>query len=227
MRVRTYSVLIVFSVALFLFMNWTDGGFTGQVIPVMAQSTEKEQSIPEEAVRLRILANSDSREDQWLKRKVRDEIIKEVETWADKPQSAAEASRLIRARLPKLDAIAGETVDRYGYSYPVQVKFGKVPFPTKLYGDQIYPAGKYEALLITIGEGKGDNWWCVLFPPLCFVDMSNGDAVRQSDARAVAAGKALAAPAKSEAPTEPESRAEIRFFLLDSLENLFSGWFQS
>ncbi|PTX62499.1 stage II sporulation protein R [Melghirimyces profundicolus] len=225
MRLRTYSVLILLSVGLFSFLQWTGGGgaLTGGTVPVHARSSGENGEIPQQAIRLRILANSDSEPDQRLKQRVRDEIIKEIETWADKPQSLEEARLMIRSRLPLLRIIAHKTVKESGFRYPVKVEFGKVPFPTKLYGDQVYPAGKYEALLITIGEGKGGNWWCVLFPPLCFVDMSNGDAVRDSDAR-ITAGRAMAAPAEQE-PGREEEKAEVRFFILDSLQEFFSGLF--
>lgn len=229
MRVRTYTVLILLSVAFFGFMYWTGGGTdpgSGGSVAVGAQSSGEKGEIPHEAIRLRILANSDTDRDQRLKQQVRDEVIKEIGAWAQKPASLEEARKLVNSRLPRLESIVEETVRETGFQYPVKVQFGKVPFPTKLYGDKVYPAGKYEALLITIGEGKGDNWWCVLFPPLCFVDMSNGDAVEERD-QAVAAGQAMAAPAQVEKLKAPEApkKAEVRFFLLDSLEDFFSGLF--
>lgn len=228
MRVRIYTVLILLSGVLFAFMQWTGGGTgpeDGKAVVLGAQRAEKEE-IPAEAIRLRILANSDTDRDQRLKQQVRDEIIKEIGSWAQKPASLEEARKLVRSRLPRLEGIAKQTVYEGGFPYPVKVKYGEVPFPTKLYGDRVYPAGEYEALLITIGEGKGDNWWCVLFPPLCFVDMSNGDAMEEPDS-AVAAGQAMAAPTQMEkvkVPREPQ-KAEVRFFLLDSLEDFFSGFF--
>ncbi|MFC4077332.1 stage II sporulation protein R [Salinithrix halophila] len=232
MKVRTIIVLILCSAATYLFVQSadTDGFLTGNgAVPVSADS--EKASIPEQAIRLRILANSDNARDQWLKRQVRDSILKEMGTWAEKPKSLEEARSMLQADLPKLERIAQQTVKKHGFSYPVRLDFGQVPFPTKLYGDQVYPAGEYEALLITIGEGKGDNWWCVLFPPLCFVDMSNGDAVPEEEkeentftAQAVAANQVLAAPVeKKQLPQE--DRLEIRFFFLDSLEDFFSGLF--
>ena len=133
--------------------------------------------IPQESIRLRIIANSDSVQDQWLKREVRDALIAQMETWADDIKSFEEAQEVVEANLPVLQEVVDKTIRERGFSYTAVVDFGQVPFPTKLYGSYVYPAGNYEALRVQIGEAKGQNWWCVLFPPLCFIDMSNGDAV--------------------------------------------------
>lgn len=133
--------------------------------------------IPQESIRLRIIANSDSVQDQWLKREVRDALIAQMETWAEDIKSFEEAQEVVEANLPVLQEVVDKTIRERGFSYTAVVDFGQVPFPTKLYGSYVYPAGNYEALRVQIGEAKGQNWWCVLFPPLCFIDMSNGDAV--------------------------------------------------
>lgn len=133
--------------------------------------------IPKEAIRLRILANSDLESDQALKRMVRDEVNKNITQWVQELTSINEARSILQAKLPEIQEIAKEVVKREGSNQSVNVEFGKVQFPTKLYGQFLYPAGEYEAILITLGEGKGANWWCVLFPPLCFLDFSNGVAV--------------------------------------------------
>ncbi|NRS47681.1 stage II sporulation protein R [Brevibacillus sp. HB2.2] len=134
--------------------------------------------IPQESVRLRIIANSDSVQDQWLKREVRDAIVAQMSTWADDIETLEEAEQMIQTQLPVLQQVVDKTVKERGFSYKAVVDFGEVPFPTKLYGSYVYPAGNYRAVRVQIGEAKGQNWWCVLFPPLCFIDMSNGDAVK-------------------------------------------------
>lgn len=135
--------------------------------------------IPSDAIRLRILANSDSAKDQALKRMVRDEVNKEISQWVSDLTSKEEARKVIKAGLPKIQKIAEQVVSKSHSQQTVKVEFGKVKFPTKLYGQFLYPAGEYEAILITLGEGTGANWWCVLFPPLCFLDFSNGVAVSE------------------------------------------------
>jgi stage II sporulation protein R len=170
MRKRTYlSVFVIMSILgvslLYIFLSAKETFVPG---------------IPDEAIRLRIIANSDQLEDQVVKQKVRDAIVKEMNTWVKKPKSIKEARACVEKHLPQFQSLAEDTVKQYGYTYPVKVDFKEVPFPTKLYGNQVYPAGNYEALRVTLGSGEGGNWWCVLFPPLCFVDMSNGDAVPQN-----------------------------------------------
>ncbi len=133
--------------------------------------------IPNQALRLRIIANSDSPKDQQLKREVRDAVIVKVGGMLKDVKSESAAEQDVKKRIPEIDNLAAEIVKQHGYQYAVQTEVGKVPFPTKQYGNMVYPAGTYEALRIVIGKGQGQNWWCVLFPPLCFVDIASGDAV--------------------------------------------------
>ncbi|EJR58708.1 stage II sporulation protein R [Bacillus cereus VD115] len=138
--------------------------------------------IPKEAVRLRILANSDSDKDQALKRKVRDEVKAQIDGWVADLTSFEEARKVIQSHILEIEKTVENTLKKEGSTESFQVKFGKnVKFPTKVYGNFIYPAGEYEAVLITIGKGEGANWWCVLFPPMCFLDFSSGTAVRKEE----------------------------------------------
>lgn len=182
--------------------------------------------IPEQAIRLRILAHSDSVQDQWLKRKVRDAIIQEIGKWKQKPQTIEEARLLVKSQLPRLNQVAESTVRHLGFTYPVKVDYGSVPFPTKLYGEIVYPAGHYEAVRVTIGDGNGENWWCVLFPPLCFVNMENGDAVEkntQAEASIMrGAAKAFASEQEERKIEEVEDGVSVRFYLLEKVEEWWS-----
>jgi stage II sporulation protein R len=149
-------------------------------IPKQEMAAQETMVIPEEAIRLRILANSDLEEDQNVKRLVRDEVNKEITNWVSTLTSQDEAKAVIKEGLPELQKIAEEVVTSEGMDQSVKVEFGNVEFPTKLYGQYLYPAGEYEAVLITLGKGEGANWWCVLYPPLCFLDFSTGNAVRST-----------------------------------------------
>jgi stage II sporulation protein R len=160
--------------------------------------------IPGQAIRLRILANSDLDSDQALKRKVRDKVNERISVWVKDLTSIKEARKLIESKLPEIQTVAEEVVKENSSDQKVKVKFGKVQFPTKLYGQFLYPAGDYEAVLITLGEGKGANWWCVLFPPLCFLDFSNGVAVSKGFEEKQAKKKTDATPVKI-SEHEPES----------------------
>ncbi|HGE5779445.1 MULTISPECIES: stage II sporulation protein R [Bacillus] len=138
--------------------------------------------IPKEAVRLRILANSDSKEDQALKRKVRDEVKTQIDGWVADLKSFEDARRVIQSHIPEIEKTVASTLKREGSKESFQVTFGKnIKFPTKVYGNFTYPAGEYEAVLISIGKGEGANWWCVLFPPMCFLDFSSGSAVKKEE----------------------------------------------
>ncbi|MFD1852190.1 stage II sporulation protein R [Oceanobacillus bengalensis] len=171
------------------------------------------EEIPDEAIRLRILANSDSEEDQALKRLVRDRVSEEVSGWVEYMTDINEARDLIESRIPEIREIVASVIEEEGVGNDYTVEYGKnVAFPTKLYGSYLYPAGEYEAILITIGEGEGDNWWCVLFPPLCFLDFSFGTTVAAADAGEMET-------LEEEKEVEEEEETEVKFFLFE-----WFGW---
>jgi len=175
-------------------------------------------AIPQHSIRLRILADSDAPADQALKHRVRDAVAARIGEWAARPRSLEEARAYIRAALPELEQLARSVAEEEGFAYDIKAEFGVVPFPTKVYGGRLYPAGEYEAVLITIGRGLGSNWWCVLFPPPCFVDTAAAEAPRASGVAAAAA----------EPASENEPKVEYRFFLLDVLASVIAairGWF--
>lgn len=169
-KVLVWSYLIILSL----------GTILNLYIPKTEAVAKDSIVIPAEAIRLRILANSDSARDQEIKRKVRDAVNEQITVWVQDLTSLEKAKSVINSKLPEVQTIAEKVVAEQGSTQSVNVEFGKVQFPTKLYGEFLYPAGEYQAILITLGEGTGANWWCVLYPPLCFLDFSNGVAV-QSD----------------------------------------------
>lgn len=179
--------------------------------------------IPQEAIRLRILANSDRPVDQVVKRVVRDEIVKAMNGWVTGPQTIKEARKTIMAHMPEIERITAEVLKSRGFTYGSSAELGIVSFPTKMYGNKVYPAGEYEAVRITLGAGAGENWWCVLFPPLCFVDSATGEAAAATATASIET--AAAAPQDTEvqaadaAPAEVET-PEVKFFLWEMLEAL-------
>lgn len=187
---------------------------------IPAANGEEAVKIPVEAVRLRIVANSDSPEDQALKRKVRDRVIDEVGKRLRGVSSREEARQAIQAAIPELNEKAAGVIREAGASYQTRTDYGMVPFPTKLYGDTVYPAGEYEALRIVIGEGQGQNWWCVLFPPLCFVDLANGDAVQAKDMDAKS--KPLATVEVPAGDGKTAQTVQVRLGILDLLNSFFA-----
>ena len=120
-------------------------------------------------LRLHVIANSNKAGDQALKLKVRDEIIAYMAQQKDL-NTVEETRTYLKENRKRLQKIAEGTIAAQGYDYPAAVELGVRYIPQKTYGDITFPAGNYEALNITIGSGQGENWWCVLFPPLCLLD---------------------------------------------------------
>ena len=138
---------------------------------VWALNTQRD--LADKVVRLHVLANSDTEEDQALKLLVRDAVLERATEILEQSADRAEAEIRLRESLPELEAIAEETVRANGYDYAVTAELEDTAFPTKEYDGFSLPAGEYLALRILIGEGAGQNWWCVLYPNLCFIDAVN------------------------------------------------------
>jgi len=185
---------------------------------------EEANDIPEGAIRLRIIANSDSDADQQLKRDIRDEIIKAMGEVLRGTENEVVARDMISQAVPQMNEVAKRVIQEKGYTYSVKTDFGLVPFPTKMYGNKVYPAGEYQALRIQIGEAQGQNWWCVLFPPLCFVDMANGDAV-QAQPKDMEAQGVVATVAVEDAVTGEETEVQVRSKLVDKLTEWWGSIF--
>lgn len=189
-----------------------------------AASANQPVVIPDEAIRLRILANSDRSTDQDVKRSIRDEVNANMTEWVKDLTSIEQARRVIRSKLPEINRIAKAKLKEQHIDQSVSVSFQKASFPTKLYGNFVYPAGKYEAILITLGEGDGANWWCVLFPPLCFIDFSNGEAIAspEGDDDGQMEVKQTNVAVNEAVKEEGEETGEVKFFLFEWISSLFS-----
>lgn len=132
-----------------------------------AAALRTQDELAEQVVRLHVLANSDSEEDQALKLRVRDAVLARAEGLLDPVADRREAEGLLRGQLLELETVAAETIRAAGYDYPVSVELANTEFPTRRYGGFVLPAGEYLALRVLIGEAEGQNWWCVVYPPLC------------------------------------------------------------
>ena len=155
-------LLIISLLCLFIFLN----AFSY----VSAVSSDISSSV----FRLHVIANSDSDEDQNLKYIVRDKVVEYMSSISQNASSKEEVIKIAKANLNKIQAIAAQTIRDNGYTYSVNVEVGNFSFPSKRYGDITLPPGYYDALRIKIGKAEGQNWWCVMFPPLCFVDVTSG-----------------------------------------------------
>lgn len=157
---RFLIVLILFSFFIFI----SAASYVNAVSEDIAQSV----------FRLHVIANSDSKEDQDLKYKVRDKVLEYMNEISMACSSKEEVILLAKEHKEEFKKIAEDVIKENGYDYTVNISIGNFDFPTKTYGDISLPAGEYDALRIEIGEAKGQNWWCVMFPPLCFVDVTSG-----------------------------------------------------
>jgi stage II sporulation protein R len=144
------------------------------IVSAMSYTSAVSNNISKSVFRLHVIANSDSVEDQNLKYIVRDNLIQYMNTLTQNITSRDEAIQIATEHKDDFYNIALKTIRDNGYDYDVTVEICNSYFPTKYYGDISLPAGYYDALKVEIGESAGQNWWCVMFPPLCFVDVSTG-----------------------------------------------------
>lgn len=153
-------------------------------------------------IRFHVIANSDSQEDQAVKLKVRDKLLAEFGEELGQSHSLEESRLMIAERIEEIQGTAQQEVDKYLPGYHVQAMLGHFDFPTKAYGNLVLPAGNYEALRVVIGKGQGANWWCVMFPPLCFVDLSHGVAKDDVDDEKQSTSTNLASTSKDDTKIE-------------------------
>ncbi len=183
---------------------------------VAALPTSGEEAIYDDVIRLHVLAASDSEEDQALKLRVRDAILEEYAgRLADAGEIGAAEERVL-SLCREIEATAAEVVKEAGYAYTVRVDYGEEDYPTRDYGEYVFPAGSYRSLRVVIGEGEGANWWCVLFPPLC-LDMATEDAP-EDDALAVGLS-----PEEYKVITGSEGGYRLKFKTLELLEGVFGS----
>lgn len=148
--------------------------FVYTTICAISYAQSVSQDLSNSVFRLHVIANSDSEEDQNLKYKVRDKLIEYMNSLIPECENKSEVIAKAQEHLADFKKIALNTIVSEGYDYNVDVEIGNFEFPTKQYGDISFPAGFYDALKVKIGKAEGKNWWCVMFPPLCFVDISTG-----------------------------------------------------
>ncbi|MBU3189033.1 stage II sporulation protein R [Clostridium bowmanii] len=139
-------------------------------------ATKASQSdIAAKLIRFHVIANSDDKIDQGLKLKVRDSVLKYVSPKLVDCKSIEESRKVINSEDKNIKRIAEGIINKNGFKYIVDTTLSQEYFPVKTYGNITLPQGKYEAYRIVIGNGTGQNWWCVMFPPLCFVDITKGN----------------------------------------------------
>ena len=167
LKIINHSKVKMVIILTFLFFVYT-------TLCAISYANDISTDIADSVFRLHVIANSDSEADQNLKYTVRDALLAYMNDLCANCISKEEAISIASEHLEDFKQIALNTIQKEGFDYSVNVRIGNFDFPTKHYGDISLPAGSYDALRVEIGEAKGQNWWCVMFPPLCFVDASSG-----------------------------------------------------
>lgn len=153
------------------------------VVGAIIYSEKTVESLSDNLIRLHIIANSDAEIDQAVKLEVRDAVLNYLTGKLDLTNSTEASVAIIKEELPAIEEIAEEVLEKNGHTPTAYAEYGAYAFPTKQYENIELPAGTYNALRITLGEGAGQNWWCVVFPPLCFADSQNGKISEEADAK--------------------------------------------
>lgn len=186
------------------------------VVSAITYAKVTQSSIAKSVLRLHVIANSDQEADQALKLAVRDRVLREAQSLFENSASAEESATIAAKNKEFLEEIARSEIKNQGQNYNVSVEVGEFPFPVKFYEDIMLPSGRYMAVRIVIGEGEGENWWCVMYPPMCAIDgvtmdKTNMDTLRQS-----------LGEDEYNMITSGDKGARIRFKIVDIINSLFS-----
>jgi len=147
---------------------------------VLIYKEQKEDTIiiPNSAIRLRVIPNSNSSIDQKMKNKIKEYLEKNTYTLLKKESNIDEARKIIKNSIPNIEENVSKIFEENNYIMNYRVNYGYNYFPEKEYHNTKYEEGYYESIVITIGEAKGDNWWCVLFPNLCLADLEQKENIK-------------------------------------------------
>ena len=168
---KIFSIFLVFIICMGILVGSTNEGcLEAQLVSL------NYDEIKDKLIRFHVIANSDSDEDQAVKLLVRDKVIDYINIQLKDATEVDEARDILKDNIEEVNNIAVNILRENGFDYEANTMISNENFPDKVYGDYLFPQGNYEAFRIIIGNGEGHNWWCVMFPPLCFVDETKGDA---------------------------------------------------
>lgn len=172
--------------------------------------------VNQELLRFHVIANSDSNTDQQIKLQIRNQVLKTMEPKLHQATDFAAAKQIAAGNLRLIESIANQELKAAGFDYRAKARLGEYDFPTKSYGTFTLPAGKYQAVRIELGRAEGKNWWCVLFPPLCFVDITQSLATNPG----MMTTEAFSVAKKSGMlKTENQTKIEVRFKTWEIINN--------
>lgn len=215
------SAILSFIVAFVFTFCLISGAYlwSKEPLPFLAADTGVYRAqLADDILRLHVIANSDSKKDQEVKLKVKDHIVSYIRTALPKTSSKQETIQVISSHNKELKEEAEKILKRNGFNYEAQIVIGPAMFPVKSYGDITLPAGNYDALRIILGKGEGKNWWCILFPSLCYVDETYQIVPEESKEEL---RQIMTEEEYESILTQKEPEVEVRFGLWDWLCGLF------
>lgn len=177
-----------------------------------------QEELSEHVIRFHVRANSDEEEDQRLKEEVKSNLVEYISPVLEQCSSREEAQIALEEEMEELENIALTTIYDAGYDYPVSIYFSTEDFPVKEYGDILVSGGEYEALRVDIGEAAGQNWWCLIYPPLCFIDGST--VIVDEDGKEVLKEE-VGEEAYENMLIEDKPKVVVKFKLYEELKELF------
>lgn len=179
-----------------------------------------ENDISNKIIRFHVIAKSDSLNDQAVKLKVRDDVLSYLSPKLEKSTSLEQSREILNKNSSQIKKIAETELRKYGCSYNVKTELSNENFPIKTYGNITLPQGKYQAYRVIIGSGKGQNWWCVMFPPLCFVDITKGSISYKQTQKEMM--KVLTPEEYSLVDNQNVGNIKIKFKFLEMFNKIFS-----
>lgn len=185
---------------------------------ILLETPSLQEDIANEILRLHVIANSDTTADQEVKLLVKNHLVTYMQTFLEATTSKEASMEQINAHTEDIKAEAIRILRENGFNYDVEVSLGKATFPIKVYGDITLPAGEYDALRVKLGEAKGKNWWCILFPNLCYVDSTFQVVPKESKEELEAI---LTKEEYNSILTKKETKVTVKFKLIQWLSDLF------
>ena len=181
------------------------------------------ENYKDKLIRFHVIANSDSDEDQELKLKVRDAVIEYLQPKLSKSKNISQSEEIIKNEYDQIEKLSENIIKENGYTYDIKVGIEYSNFPTKQYSSVVLPAGEYKALKIVIGEGTGKNWWCVMFPPLCFIDEENGVIDKATDEKLKEVLTEEEYNLITHKTKEEVSRVEVKFKIAEIIDSILKN----
>jgi len=244
LRLRKLIYIVVLCLSVSIFSGCTSVGASkdfGSNVFGMLSRTETQNNVKtldynevkNSLIRFHVIANSDNEDDQKLKIEVKNKVIDYLYPYLNSSESLDESRKIIKDKMQDVKKIAEEVIKNNNYQYDVKVELSRENFPDKSYGNITLPQGNYEAFRIIIGNGQGRNWWCVMFPPLCFVDESKAQVEYDKTEEKIKAseGKVIGDEEvnidkselnnKKEANIEVNNNIQIKFKILEVLKDIF------